>query len=350
MSIRFYLGIDVSKNSLSVVLFDSKTHKILWKNKEIPNNLKGFTKIVEKGTEAASRASGTDSFEIVVGAEATGVYGERLCYFLHENEAGRKYFVPYVLNPRAVRSFADASMEINKNDAVDALQIASYLQVAIEKGIATPWLPPSPEAERLKALCRRRDDLVKFKSQELDRQEKLENMAHPAPDVAENVAKHIVYLEDEIDVLEKEIKDLINKTPKLKEDNALLQSIPGVGKILAGIFQGEVGDSSRFDSPKQVVAYFGLAPKEWSSGKSVHKRPRISKRGSGHMRRCLYMAAMSAMQHNPVIRDLYERLLKRGKTKMIALIACMRKMLHLMWGVLKSRVAFTPGYASDATV
>lgn len=345
----FYLGIDVAKSSLAAVLFDSKNHKILWKNKDIPNNPKGFKKIVEKTEEAAARASGTEPFEIAVGTEATGVYGEKLCCFLHEGSAERGHFVTYVLNPRAVRSFTDASMEINKNDAIDALQIASYLQIAIEKGLVSPWLPPSPEVERLRALCHRRDELVKFKSQELDRQEKLENMAHPTPDIAKSVAEHIAYLQEAIDALENEIRDLINRTPKLKEDNVLLQSIPGVGEVLAAMFLCEIGDRSRFDTPKQVVAYFGLAPKEWTSGKSVHKRPKISKRGSSYLRRCLYMAAMSAIRYNLVISKFYERLLERGKSKMTALIACMRKMLHLMWGVLKTRVEFTPGYASGIT-
>ena len=350
VSIRFYLGIDVSKKSLAVALIDPRGNKILWKNKDIPNKPKGFKKIIEKAEEAAARASGTESFEIAVGAEATGVYGEKLCCHLHEGDAERGHFVTYILNPRAVRSFADASMEINKNDATDALQIASYLQIAIEKGLVSPWLPPSPEVERLRALCHRRDELVKFKSQELDRQEKLEYMAHPTSDVAENVAEHIAYLQKAIDALEDEIRDLINKTPKLKEDNALLQSIPGVGEILAAMFQGEIGDRSRFATPKQVVAFFGMAPRECSSGTSVYKRPKITKRGGSHLRRCLYMAAMSAIQHNQIVRGLYERLLERGKAKMTALIACMRKMLHLMWGVLKTRVEFTPGYVSDATV
>ena len=129
-----------------------------------------------------------------------------------------------------------------------------------------------------------------------------------------------------------------------REENKLLLSIPGVEPVLASMFMAEIGNLSRFKSANQLVAFIGLSVVEWTSGSSVHKRPKINKHGRGRLRGCLYMAAMSAICCNPVIRKFYDRLCARGKIKMVALIAAMKKLIHIMFGVLKNRIALMPDY------
>ena len=343
MSAAFYLGVDVSKNSLAVTLIDQRD-KILWSNKSIANTTVGFEKLAEQVLKHASKKSNGQSFIVYLGMESTGVYGEQLAYFFHDhNSEGR--FALYVLNPMAVRAYAKASMELNKNDATDARVIASYLSVAVAKEQVRPWVAPSEEERRLRALSRRRGELVALLIAEKNRLEKLENMALPSEEVVRSVKEHIQYLQDAITALDTDISDHISRYPKLSENDELLQSIAGIGKVTSATLLGEVGDLSQFSTVKQFTSFTGLAPMEFSSGSSVWKRSKISRRGNARIRQCLYMAVMIAVRINPVLRRFYEHLLEQGKCKKVALVACMRKMLHLIWGVLKNRSLFDPQHA-----
>lgn len=343
MSVSFFLGVDVSKASLAVTLIDQHD-KILWSNKSIANTTVGFEKLAEQVLKQASKKSNGQSFIVYLGMESTGVYGEQLAYFFHDHNP-EGHFALYVLNPMAVKAYAKASLELNKSDAADARVIASYLSIAVAKEQVRPWEAPPEEERRLRALSRRRGELVALLTTEKNRLEKLENMACPSDEVVKSVKEHIQYLQDAIAALESDISGHISRYPKLAENDDLLQSIPGVGKVTSTALLGEVGDLSRFSTVKQFTSFTGLAPVEYSSGSSVRKHSRISRRGSARLRQYLYMATMIAMRLNPVIRAFYERLVNRGKSKKVALVAYMRKMLHLIWGVLKTRSHFDPQYA-----
>ena len=267
VSNRFYLGVDISKKTLAVALLDAVDH-VLWRNEKISNNSDGFKKLVKKVIEVSAKASGDAPFEIAVGTESTGVYGEKLCRFLHAHSDKR--FVIHILNPTSVRYSAKASGNGTKNDAVDSVAIASYLSELIRKGKAVPWVPPTIEEEHLKALSRRREELVHLRTQELNRLEKNDNMAVPDAYVSQSVNTHLVYLDKEIAEIEEEIKKHIERMPDQREDNKLLLSIPGVGPVLATMFMAEIGNLSRFKSANQLVAFIGLAVVEWTSGSSVH--------------------------------------------------------------------------------
>ncbi|GHV45946.1 hypothetical protein FACS1894204_06560 [Synergistales bacterium] len=274
-----------------------------------------------------------------LGMEVTGIYSEQLAYFFYGNE---KCFVPYVLNPVAVRSYAKACMEANKNDPTDARVIASYLAVSIAKGHIAAWEAPTEEERFLRALSRRREELVHLLTSEKNRLEKLNNMAKPTDEVVKSVEEHIQYLKTATEGIESDIDSCINTHSDLKKNDELLRSIPGIGVITATAILGEAGDLSQFEGVKQLTSFVGIAPVEYTSGSSVSKHSRISKRGNARIRHYLYMAAMIAVRVNPVMREFYERLLERGKVKKVALIACMRKLLHLIWGVLKNQSMFDP--------
>lgn len=145
--------------------------------------------------------------------------------------------------------------------------------------------------------------------------------------------------------LQQDIDDHINKHPNLKADRELLVSIPAVGPQVGNHLLAVI-HNHQFQSAEQLAAYLGLVPIERQSGTSILGRPRLSKAGPARIRAVLYMAAIVGTQHNPHIKALYQRLQERGKTKMSALGAAMRKLVHLCFGVLKTRQPYQPNYAS----
>jgi transposase len=133
---------------------------------------------------------------------------------------------------------------------------------------------------------------------------------------------------------------------RLRTPYELLLSICGIGKRTAMVLLGELGDLSRFPNVRDLVAYVGLAPHLQHSGSAVHGPAPLSKHGHAVLRHALYFPALSASRHNPAMRALYQRLLARGKPKMVALVAVMRKLLHQIYGVLRSGQAFDPAHVS----
>jgi transposase len=237
-------------------------------------------------------------------------------------------------------------MDVNKNDQADARGIASFLSVAIARGQISPWQAPSEEERTLRALSRRREELVHLLTSEKNRLEKLDNMASPSEEVIKSVQEHIQYLKAAIANIAEDIDAHINTHPTLKRNSEFLRSIPGIGEVSTATVLGEAGDISKFEGVKQFTSFVGIAPMEYTSGSSVFKRSRISRRGNARIRHCLYMATMIAVRINPVLREFYKRLLERGKGKKVALIASMRKLLHVIWGVLKNQSMFEPQYCS----
>jgi transposase len=153
-------------------------------------------------------------------------------------------------------------------------------------------------------------------------------------------------MEAELKRLQRAIDDHIDRHPELKRDMALLTSIPAVG-VRVGNNLLAIIHAHRFESAEQVAAYLGLVPVERQSGSSVLGRAKLSKAGPARVRAVLYMAAIVATQYNPHIKALYERLLARGKSRMSALGAAMRKLVHLCFGVIKTQLPYQPNYAKS---
>lgn len=135
---------------------------------------------------------------------------------------------------------------------------------------------------------------------------------------------------------------LIAASERLRADRALLRTIPGIGPVAAHALLAELPDPARFATAQQAAAYAGLAPREYRSGTSVKKRTRLSKAGNARLRKALDLPAMTAIRFNPLVGAFYARLVEAGKAKMAALGACMRKLLMIAYGVLKSRTPFDP--------
>jgi len=319
------IGIDVSKDKLDCLwLRDGATGKV--KSKVFNNQSDQHKALVEWSIKNLS----CDATEILFVMEATGIYHEALAYFLYE--AGAQVAV---VNPARIRDYARALGSHTKNDKQDSRVIAHYGATQQPE----LWQPEPPAVRELKALLARLEAVDKDSQREENRLEKA-TFSQASVEVIGSIGNMLAVLAAEKKRLEKLIDDHINSDPTLKSDTALLKSIPGVGDVLSR-YMAMTYHSRNFQSAAQMAAYLGVVPVEYQSGSSVRGRPRMSKAGSGVIRSKLYMPAVVAMQHNKQARELYQRLLKNGKSKMAAIGAVMRKIVHVCFGVLKHQLAYS---------
>lgn len=321
----FYLGVDVAKKKLDCMLLDSSSSKL--KSKAVDNTADGFAKLLE-WLDKQNAASA----HVVM--EPTGVYHEAAALAL----ADAGLTVSFV-NPAQLRSFAQGLGVKTKTDKQDSTVLAKY--GATQK--PAPWQPPSISARRLKALLTRRDAIADDLQRERNRQEANGFSLTPEA-VSESIAQSIAFLEAELKRLEKMIASHIDNDPDLRNKKDLLETIPGVGPRVAThmttLFAGRT-----FDSAEQLAAYLGLVPVERQSGTSVRGRPHMSKAGPAHLRKVLYMPAVVARRWNPHVKALNDRLLAKGKSKMAAIGAAMRKLAHLCFGVVHTGKPYDPKFA-----
>jgi transposase len=317
------LGIDVSKSTLDVKLIaESCTH-----HKTVRNTSEGFQQLEKWLVDHKAGQTHTC-------LEATGQYGEAVAEYLFK----RGHQVS-VVNPARIKHYGESKLHRNKTDKADAALIAEFCL----KEKPALWEPLGPEIKHLRALIRRLEDQKANLRQEINRLKSGEQDSW----VVGDLQIHIDYLQERIAATEEEIQDFINKTPCLKSQQKLLTTIPGIGDLTAFTLLAEIGDVSAFNNAPQLAAYAGLTPQGHCSGSSVHKKAHISKQGRSELRRCLYMPAVVAMTYNPVIQDLSHRMTERGSLKMKIVVASMRKLLHIVFGVLKNRLPFDPDYGKQ---
>jgi transposase len=298
----FYLGIDVSKAKLHMALLLEETGRP--KHKVVPNSPAGVTTLLEW---LARQDLTPESVHAVL--EATGVYHEGAAQTLFDQG-----LTVSIVNPAQAKDFARGLAVRTKTDGVDALTLARF--AALAKPSA--WTPPPPEVRVLQALLARREALARDL-----RREKALATTTPAL-VLRSLEETIAFLEQALAKLQREIDAPIDRHPGLKADLALLCSIPGVGPQVARHLLAIV-HARTFRCAEQLAAYLGLVPVERQSGTSLLGRARLSKAGPARLRAVLYMAAVVATRYNPHVKALYERLLGRGKAKIAALGAAMRK-------------------------
>ena len=315
-----WVGIDVAKATLDVALLREQDKQDI----SVPNTKAGF-----RSLDNFLKKRCRDGAHICL--EATGLYGDAVAEFLH----GRGYTVS-VVNPARIKAYGDSQMLRNKTDRSDARLIADFCRTQHP----TPWTPPAPAVKELRALLRHLDDLQAMRQQESNRAQAGETSAT----VLSQLEQHLAFLDTQISTLKQQIDDHIDQYPDLKQQRDLLTSIPGIGDLTAGRLLAEVGDIHAFRSARQLAAFVGVTPRQHTSGSSIHRKSRISKQGSARLRAALYLPAVVAKRHNPLVRALAERLRANGHCEMSIIVAAMRKLLHLAFGVLKSGQPFDPHY------
>lgn len=318
-----YLGIDVSKDKLDVHLLAAgdATSATFANSKK---GWRGLSNWLKKRSQAR---------ELHVCLEATGRYGEGVTASLYQ----QGYRVS-VVNPARIKGYATSRLARNKTDRVDAVLIADFCRAQHQD--LSLWTPPDPAQRQLQALVRQLDDLDRMRQQERNRLKAGETAAS----VVGRIREHIGFLDAQIEAVKAEIEQHIDQHPDLRQQRDLMASIKGVGKLTAAKLLAEIPNIADFDSPQQLVAFAGLNPRQHTSGSSVRGHSRISKVACAAIRAALYMPAIVAKNSNPYMLPLVQRLEQRGHCKMSIVVAVMRKLLHLIFGILKSGQPFDPHF------
>lgn len=264
--------------------------------------------------------------------EATGVYSHDLARAL----AAAPGVEVMVANPRATRAFADACLQRTRTDAT----MAGVLQLYASCMAFVPWQAPPPAAHELQALARRIAAVIGEQTREKNRLHASRACAHAPRAIVADLRTHLRQLQRRLQQLTREARTVISAEARLAAAAARLLSIPGVGWLSAIYVLGEVLTLPADMTARQWVAHAGLDPRLTQSGTSVCTRARISKLGNAHLRRALYMPALCASRHQAHVRAFYEQLQARGKTPLQALVAVMRKLLHAIYGMLRTNTDF----------
>ena len=318
------IGIDISKNKLDCFWLKDP-ERCTGKSKVFRNTPADFPALVNWMVTQ----TGVPAADLHFVMEATGIYHEALAHALHA--AGAKVSV---VNPAGVRNYATGLGVRTKTDKHDSRVLARL-------GAREPlrlWQPEPLEIRTLKALLARYEAVKRDHRRELNRLEKAE-ITQVSDIVLESIHTLLAELKKEQARLEKLIRQHIDQHPDLLRDQSLLESIPGIGPVVSALMLAVLRSRS-FHSAGQCAAFLGLVPVQHESGSSVRGPARLSKAGDATVRAKLYMAAVVAIQHNPDIKRHYLRLLKNGKSKMAALGAAMRKLVHICFGVLKHQTAY----------
>ena len=293
-----YVGIDIAKHGFDLAFEPKQTIQ------HFDNDAKGIgqcCKVLKKIEP-----------ELVV-MEPTGGYEIALVTQLYA-----KGFAVAVVNARKIRDFARASGQLAKTDKLDAQAIARYAAV---------FQPPAQEAldrqsRTIKALVARRQQLVRMHTAEANRMEHAYDSA-----VKRSIRSLLKMLEKQIEKVQQQVRRQIQSIPELKQKAERLESVPGIGETTAALLVTELPELGRLNR-RQIAALVGVAPINRDSG--AYRGKRMTGGGRRGLRARLFMPVLSAIRWNPSIRTFYQRLLEKGKSKMTAVVACMRKLLTLL--------------------
>jgi transposase len=297
------VGIDVSKAQLEVAIRPSGERI------SVSNDEDGHQKLVQR-----LRSIGPQ--RIIV--EPTGGFELALVQALVAAQ-----LPVIVVNARQMRQFAQAVGRLAKTDKIDADVIAHFAE-AIQPEFREL---PGEEQRKLEALITRRRQLVDMRSSELKRKQTAPKVVHP------NLELVIAFLTEQIDDVDGDLKKLIHSTPAWREADDLLQSVPGVGPVLATTLTALVPELGRLNR-KQIAALVGVAPLNNDSGARTGRRTTWG--GRSAVRSVLFMATLTARTVNPAIKAFYARLIGSGKPKMVAIVAAMRKLLTTLNAMVRS--------------
>jgi transposase len=316
--VNFKIGVDVSKKKLDVALLLAEGK---YKSKVFTNDASGFDSLLEW---VDSNVPGGRACTHVC-MEATGVYHEALATTLYD--VGVKVSV---VNPLLLKRFMESERVRNKTDAGDAKALARYC----DKTSPELWEAPAKAVRQLQALVGRLDALLEMRQAELNRLE----LAHGV--VLESIEAVLAQLDRSIREVQALIKQTIDDDPDLKQRRDLLDTIPGLGDRTIPQLLAYIGRPERFKSVKALIAYAGLTPMIRQSGTSLNKTRGTHPLGNRELKQSLFYPAMVAGKHNPVIAKFWQRLKAQNKPGKVVVVACMHKLLAIVYGVLKSRTPF----------
>jgi transposase len=315
-----FCGVDVSATTLSVAVRQEDQR---FEERVFDNTANGHKALIAWLRKRKARAR--------VSLEATGIYSLDLALALDR----AKGIEVAVLNPKLVHRFAQ-TLRRSKTDSADAQALAEYSR----RMPFAPWCPPGLSGLQLRTISRHIQGLVVEHTRQNNRLHAANKSTSTPRCVVNDLKRSIASLKQRILHLRSEAQALVRSDEAMQKRFELLIRIPGIAAISALQLLGELAPLSPEMSVRQWVAHSGLDPAHQISGTSVHKPSRISRAGNRHLRHALYMPALVAVRRDPHLKAFYETLLSRHKAKLQALIAVARKLLHAIYGILRTQTPY----------
>ncbi len=316
---KITIGVDIAKKKFDVASLIAGKYK----HKTFTNDELGFLAFITWFLPLCG-----DNKPLIC-MEATGTYSQPLADFL----AKQNHSISLV-NPAKIHAFGKSELSRAKTDKADAKLIARYALM-----MQPPlWIPTPTNIRELQALVRRVEHLLEMIQMERNR------LATADTPIIDSINTVLATLDAELKATREAIHDHIDNDPDLKQRARLLESIPGIGDATIAHLLITLSEHHNFNNAKQVVAFAGLAPAPRESGQ-WRGNTHIAKNGDSALRKALYMPALVAWRHNPLIRIFCERLKANGKNGKAIACAAMRKLIHIAFGVIKSGKPFDPNYA-----
>jgi len=310
-------GVDISKDVFDI--YGSACGHSQFKNDE--QGFKLFTKALDKDT--------------LVVMEATGYYHYRLAQFLY-----KKGFAVSVVNPLSVKRFIQMKLSKIKTDKSDAQAICEY---ALSHEVAVYNALSDVQAECLQ-LFRLMDSYLKKRTATKNKLHGEEVLGIPSKYVYRSLKRDLKHLDKELKGIEERLLELVKQDQQ--QQLTLLTSIPGIG-IKTALFLVVITDGfSKFEKASQLCSYVGITPTIRESGSSVRGKSKISKMGNKKLRNLLFLCAFNACKHNKGCREMYERIVAKGKSKKLTLIAVANKLLKQAFAIAKSGLPYDENYVS----
>jgi transposase len=317
--VKQYVGIDISKDTFDV--YDTQNHHQQYSNSNDPTGFKLFIKRLDE--------------ESCCVMEATGSYHHRLAVYLFEHEIDVA-----IINPLVIKRYIQMKLHHTKTDKSDAQMICSYAH-------EQPLVLWQPEPTYISQCNMFQSAIILYFKQSTAIKNKLHSLASrgiKSGVLVRSLKRQLKQLNKEIEILEDELEELIKEYNQAMYSN--LRSIPGIGKKTALLLIASTNGFESFENHRQVSAYFGLSPTERTSGTSIRGRSRISKAGNPKIRNNLFLCSFTAYKCNPQCQALYTRLVAKGKSKKLALIAVANKLLKQAFAIAKSGINYDPNYRS----
>lgn len=336
--LKISYGIDISSDDFaaSYGVFYSDLEREVTSIKKFKNTKRGFDKFLSFTKKHQNKVNPDGSIQTWYVMEASGVYYENLAYYLNE-----KGLNVHVALANKVKSYIKTLENKSKNDELDSMAIAQY---GLEKQLLK-WVPPSPEMKGLKELSRELSGLKEMRTVAKN-QNHAKDKAHETNNSSIKRIKELIkYLNKQIKKVEKELLSTVKGNPELKEFIEDVTILKGVGFQTVVLVIAETNGFEGILNRRQITSYVGLDVKENQSGKKAGKSS-ISKHGNKYIRKGLYMPALCSKKYDKKMKDLYERVCERHgyKNKKIAIVAVMRKILHIIYALWKNRTKYDPNY------
>lgn len=325
-------GIDVAKDELVVAvgrLYDDLAPE-LFAGKSFPNSEKGFTALLNWIGKLT-----TPLIDTRYVMEATGVYHEKLAYFLY----GKARFVSVVL-PNKISNYFRT---LETKTITDKTISETITRFGLERKLDN-WKPASPVYKKLRQLTRERDQLVQSRTIAKNQLHAEQAEVEPSKTTLGRVKKQIAFLDRQEQEIKAELAAILTHNEAVKKKVELITTIPGVGKLTAVTVLAETNGFELIRNKKQLSSYAGLDVKQKQSGTSVKDQPRISKKGNKFLRKSMHLPALSAIRHDERYKAIFARLVAKHGIKMKAAVAVQRKLLELIYIVFKTEKEYEKEY------